>query len=501
MTRNCLLALGLALFVAACGENAGPTDTNPSPDFASANATQQVNVLLKARATAANRAELSRYGNITDEIASLNALSMKAKADKIPAIRALAFVKSVSLDQPRSTPPVEVAEALDIAAGANVWNLDAINVTDKLTGGRKVDFDGTGVYVAQLDTGLLPFWPFYFAGKNIDTEHAVAFGGLGLGNNPTIPHKWENDVDAHGTHVASIILGFQFASASTGGVFQINGVAPAATLIPVKVLHQTGSGTSFTVAKGITYVADLFNPDGGELAGKRVVVNMSLGGAALDPVEKEAFDLAISRNVVLVAAASNEGPDGPMAYPGGYPPVISVASAGWIGEWGGNNPACTALPNGVDEVNPARWWRQCDVPDPYDQANFYINDFSSEPDPTPTGFTEPQDLDVAAPGSWVVGPYQLNQGNPAYFFVGGTSQATAHVTGIVALILQKNPSLSPAAVEDILEDAAQQHALNDVGQQVAPDVGLPLEGVPSWATDGRAGNGFITADAALAETP
>ena len=500
MQRNCLLALGLALFVAACGDNPGPTDTNASPDFASANATRQINVLLKAPATAGNRAELSKLGNIVDEIVSLNAIQLKAKADNLPAIRALPFVKSASFDQPRSAPPSPVVEALDVAAGANVWNLDAINVTDKVSEGRKVPYDGTGVYVAVLDSGLLPFWPFYFQGKNIDTENAVAFGGFGLGNNPTVPHKWENDVCAHGTHVTSIILGFTYNAASVNGNFQINGVAPAVTLIPVKVLHQSQacSGTSFTVSKGITYIADLFGP-GGELAGKRVVINLSLGGGALDDVEKEAMDLAIRNNVVIVAAAGNDGPDGPMIYPAAYPPVISVASAGWIGEWAANDVTCTALPGGFDALLATRWWRQCDVPNPYAEQNFYISDFSAEPDPTPTGHTEAQDLDVAVPGSWVVGPYQVQQGKPSYFFVGGTSQATPHVTGIVALMLQKNPGLPAAAVEGILESAALE--LGEAGQKVAENAGLDPEAVPGWEADGRAGNGFLTADAALAATP
>jgi subtilisin family serine protease len=274
----------------------------------------------------------------------------------------------------------------------------------------------------------------------------------------------------------------------------VNGVAPAATLIPVKVLNQNGSGTSFMVAKGITYIADLFDPDGGELAGKRVVINLSLGGSILDDVEKEALDYAAARNVVIVAAAGNAGPDGAQSFPSAYSPVIAVASAGWTGEW--NDPAenCSLL-GSFDGFLATRFWRQCDVvAEPYDAASFYISDFSSEPKPA-----DEHDLDVAAPGSWVVGPYQLNQGKPSYFFVGGTSQATPHVTGIVALMLQKNPGLPAADVEGILEGAALP--LPDNGQQVRPGPGLAPAGVPPWGLDGRAGAGFITADAALAATP
>ncbi|MGH6692658.1 MAG: hypothetical protein ACREF4_18470, partial [Gammaproteobacteria bacterium] len=94
MKRNRLLALGLALFVAACGDNAGPTDANTSPDFASSsvNGTIRINVLLKAPATNAQRAELGRFGRIYDEIARINGLMMRAKVSRVDAIRALPYV-------------------------------------------------------------------------------------------------------------------------------------------------------------------------------------------------------------------------------------------------------------------------------------------------------------------------------------------------------------------------------------------------------------------------
>ena len=58
------------------------------------------------------------------------------------------------------------------------------------------------------------------------------------------------------------------------------------------------------------------------------------------------------------------------------------------------------------------------------------------------------------------------QGKISYFFVGGTSQATPHVTGIVALLLQRDASLTPAEIQSCLEAAAETHPLADVGQTV-----------------------------------
>lgn len=511
MTRNCLLALGLGLLlvVVGCGDNTSPTDAT-SPDLASRslNGTVRLNVLLKAPATAANRAELSKHGNIYDEIVQINAVLMRTRAEKVSVIAALPFVKAVSEDQPRNLPPlaVEPADAFVPLSPHNVWNLDAVNVTNWSAegGSRQVTENGSGVFVAILDTGLVPFWPFYLTGKSVDTENAISsLGGGASGNGAVVdpPDKWETDVHGHGTHVSSIVLGFRYNAASTGGNFQVDGVAPAATLIPIKVLNQNGSGWTSGIAKGIVYATDLVL-EGGPHEGARLVINLSLGGPVLDVVEQAALDYAVDHNVVVVASAGNSGPAGNLGFPGGYHRVIAVASAGWVGEW--NDPpnaafalpepnVCAPLPIPSDALLATRFWRQCDVEEPYASSNFYISGFSSrDPDGLDTGPT--YDLDVAAPGSWVVGPWAFNSGQINYAFVGGTSQASPHVAGIVALMLQKNDQLTPAQIETCLEQAAA--ALTDVNQRVIPLPGFAPGTPPNWGSD-RSGHGFITADAAL----
>lgn len=496
MKRRLILSLAAALVLGGCSDQQEPnTSSNAGPELAATSATVQLNVVLKTAATAAQRTELSKYGTIYDELLQLNAVFMRATKDQIPLIAALPFVESVGTDAERDIGPIDLIPpgTTDFAGTNNVWNLDAVNVTDKLSAGRKVPEDGSDVYVAVLDTGLLPSWQAYFPAARIATQYAKSFGG---GAGPTEdnvseqPDKWEKDTYSHGTHVTSIIIGYQYQAASTGGFFLVDGVAPKATIIPVKVLNQSGRGWSSAIAQGIVYVADLAGTDG-LLDNKRVVINMSLGGSQLDPVEKKAMDYAVARNVVIVASAGNSGPTGAMGYPGAYAPVISVAAAGWVGEW--DDPAhptvnCTSLSNGVDALTPSRFWRQCDVQDPYREENFYITDFSAL---RKAG----QDLDVAAPGSWVVGPWQEQQGTTSYFFVGGTSQSSPHVAGIVALMLQKNRNLPAADVEGLLEGAALD--LDDVNQKVRPDIGLTATTPPDWTAD-RSGSGFITADAALA---
>jgi len=166
----------------------------------------------------------------------------------------------------------------------------------------------------------LSTWRQYFPEERIATEYAKSFGGGGMekGTVSEQPQKWEHDTNSHGTHVVSTILGYSFYGTP------INGVAPVAKVIPVKVLNQNGSGWSSAVAAGIVYVADL---KAGPLANHPVVINMSLGGPELDAVEKAAIDYAIGQGVIIVALAGNEGEAG-MGYPGAYAPVISVAAAG-----------------------------------------------------------------------------------------------------------------------------------------------------------------------------
>jgi subtilisin family serine protease len=446
------LAVGLSLGVAAIAAPARTTGKLVG-----------INVVLKGGITADRNKTLETFGRVRDRLEAIDALTMQAREADLAVIRSLPFVASANTDAERGIGPQNALLAADFGAdGINSWNLDAINVTDYGAAGRTIEQDGRGTYVAVLDTGLLGSWRAYFPAERIATHYARAYGGGGgyLGWVSEQPNKWQQDQDSHGTHVTSTIIGYRYSSAATG-LTSVNGVAPGATIIPVKVLNQNGSGWSSTIARGIMYVAELKRT---VLAAHPVIINMSLGGG-LDGIEQVAIDYAISQGVIIVASAGNRGPEGAMGYPGAYPPVISSAASGYIGQF----------PNGVTS-----WWRNVDVPEGNAATHSYIANFSSRTRPG-------QDLDVAAPGAWVVGPYQTN-GQLSFFYLSGTSMASPHVAGIVALMAQARPGLTAAQAEAALESAATEIAL---GCAVVNN-----DEVQCWGANAT-GAGIITADAAV----
>jgi len=376
--------------------------------------------------------------------------------------------------------------------GNDIIDQDVLNV-------EHPEIDGSGVYVAILDTGLKSNWRDYFPEERIVEEWGRSFIDQGVMQAVTSGFYKSNIVESndflgehpHGTHVTSTVIGF-----GMGGAY-IQGVAPNANIIPVKVLdYYPGIGATFgtseAVAAGIDYITDLAlaNPD------SRFVISMSLGSLSpIDPVEEAAVDRAISAGVIVVASAGNSGTDG-MGSPGSYAPVISVGASGlasytpqygYSGEW-----------------MRSSWWVR-DVPED-NVAVSYVAGFSSRE----RNDLWAQELDIVAPGSWIVGPYPVGPGQAhtpwwaegsgvygTYYYVGGTSMAAPHVSGVVALMLQANPTLMQAEVEQLLRSSAD--VLPFSGSQVVYNPRTGSFYSATWGTDGlnAVGYGLLQADAAV----
>jgi type VII secretion-associated serine protease mycosin len=159
---------------------------------------------------------------------------------------------------------------------------------------------GSGVTVAVVDTGVM-------------SSHPDLSGNILSGTDYVAPGTSANDENGHGTHVAGIIAALYNNSRG------IAGMAPRAKVLPVRVLDRNGSGTSANVAKGIIYAAD---------RGAKVI-NLSLGSGQSSSAMQSAVAYAISKNVLVVAAAGNRGCGllgAPTEYPAAYPGVVGVAA-------------------------------------------------------------------------------------------------------------------------------------------------------------------------------
>ena len=428
-----------------------------------------------------------------------------------------------------------VAQPQTVLLHRYTWDADMINSDDV----HEIGYKGAGVYIAVLDTGLVPNWRDYFPEERIAVKLAKGFwepvqvdpttGDL-VGAGFVKETSWVGStLSAHGTHVISTIVGYNYLAPPDAAAglplppLFIEGIAPDATIVPIKVLTTynlppyTGKegvvfGTSRAVAAGIYYATKLkiqgYSP---------MVISMSLGADEPSEEIEEAIDYAIANGVIVVAAAGNDGEAG-MGWPGAYPQVISAGASGWKYEWYWPS-------NDYDPPRPPPryrlWWLQDtthgyrDIPEPTPVDDVYVTDFSSrEKDDRVPGYD--QQLDVLAPGSWVRGPFPAYPGYnhlpwwaPGngwanaqvpllnFFYVGGTSMATPHVSAVAALMLGKNPTLTQSEVEYILKSTALQIPSN-TGMLVF-DISSFV--TYSWDEPEATGTGLIQADAAVAEVP
>lgn len=146
-------------------------------------------------------------------------------------------------------------------------------------------------------------------------------------DSPSASCTFSMDDFGHGTYVAGILAadwGGNNQELSCGGAFTTGsaGMAPGITLLAIKVLDCTGSGTTDSLVAGTNFAVN---------HGARVL-NFSLGSSGnggLDPAEQEALDNALAHNCVIVASAGNESYGGqlaPVDYPAAYAPVIAVGA-------------------------------------------------------------------------------------------------------------------------------------------------------------------------------
>jgi serine protease len=245
---------------------------------------------------------------------------------------------------------------------------------------------GRSVTVAVIDTGIACFDKGPFS-RGTDLTGTRCGGGWNFVDDS----REASDDHGHGTHVAGTI------AQTTNNGMGTAGLAFCASLMPVKVLTKQGFGTVANVAEGIRFAAD----EGAQ------VINLSLGGPIKSKILEDAVRHALSRGVVVVAAAGNSGRS--VGWPAAYPGVVAVSA--------------------TDATDRIAW-------------------FSSRG----------PEVSIAAPGVAVTQQTVCNGGRDKCEIFGtfnGTSMASPHVAGAVAMV-EALGTTDGVAAREALESTARR---------------------------------------------
>jgi serine protease len=302
---------------------------------------------------------------------------------------------------------------------ASTYGIDALTAWDYSR--------GAGVNVAVIDTGITVHPDLAgqtVAGYDFISTASVANDGGGRDADPSDPGDWYGTSSSswHGTHVTGTIV------ALTNNTTGIAGIAPEAKVQPVRVLG-TGGGYTSDIADAVIWAS------GGTVSGVPAnptpsrVLSLSLGGTGTcGATMQNAINGAVGRGSVVVVAAGNSNANASGFSPANCANIITVAATDRTG------------------------------------ARASFSNYGTM-------------VEIAAPGVSMIST--LNTGTtvpaqPTYAQYSGTSMATPHVSGIVALMLAANPSLTPAQVLLALQQTA--HGFGGAGCSAGCGAGIANAG-------------------------
>jgi len=316
-----------------------------------------------------------------------------------PAVKAAELDSVVQLDPLERLAPLGHSPpiAVDDPHRDLQWHLTAIQAESAWA-----DTTGSGVIVAVVDTGIST------AGEDLDCHVFVSPYNALTGSTSAV------DDHGHGTHLAGTV-----AQCTDNGVGAA-GVAPHARLMSVKVLNASGVGYLSDVASGIEW-ARTHGAD---------VINLSLGcQGCKNTMVDEAIEAAVADGIVVVAAAGNSGA-GSVMYPASNPDVIAVGATDFRNVKAPYSNAGSAL----DLVAPGGDVARDDNGDGHPDGVLQETFCDSDPPSCPSS--------VTGSNGW------------GYYFFQGTSMAAPHVSGAVALLLEKSPDADPGAIRSALTETA-----------------------------------------------
>ena len=365
------------------------------------------------------------------------------------------------------------------------WNLARINMPqawDLVSGGTSsikvavvdsgVAFEtynnGTYNYVKAPELSTVNFvTPFYVS--SISCPGACSACTV---RPQVIRNSHPNDDAGHGTHVTATI------AQMTNNGSQGTGIAFNSSVIPIKVMEACTDDQGFPTSAGST--SDIIEGINYAVTNGAKVINLSLGDVTYSATERSAIQAAVAAGSVVVAATGNSATrtsSPPISYPAGYPETIAVGASRWDNkraEYSSYTPVTYPVTRGVDLVAPGGQTFK-DADDPTIQTNPILdqnNDFLGDGIVQQTIFFKNRNQFTSV-GSQNFGYYCVDTlGYINYENCGnyqGTSMAAPHVTAAAALLLAKNPSLTPAQVKTSLTTTANKTVIpsyntNEYGQ-------------------------------------
>ncbi|HVW34597.1 MAG TPA: S8 family peptidase [Acidimicrobiia bacterium] len=380
-----------SLVVVLLGAGIAPAVAGPAPD-----AGPETHVIVQgATGTAAHAAVTAHHGTVDQDLWIVNGVAATVPAAEVAGLAAEPGILHVTED---AGVTVQAADPSPLHAATAVY--------PKVVGADRLwdeGVDGDGVTVALVDTGI----------AQVPDLSGRIVGGVdfsGGGNNPY------NDEFGHGTFVAGLIAG---NGASSNG--QYKGVAPRAKLVSVKIAGADGSSDVSHVLAAMQWVVSFRDTYGIR------VVNLSLGTDSTQSYVLSPLNAAVERawdsGIVVTVSSSNNGPDpGTVSKPGDDPLVVTVGALD-------------------DKGTPAR---ADDVMAGFSGAGPTAADGLTKPDLVAPGRSV---ISLRAPGSAIDSAYPGSRVGSAYFKGSGTSFSTAITSGTAALLLDREPNLTPDQVK------------------------------------------------------
>lgn len=352
---------------------------------------------------------------------------LKRKLNTLRIIKALRKQANIEYAEPNYR--VYTSEIPDDSHYPVQWNMNMIHLPEA----REVS-TGTGVVIAIVDTGVLMGHPDLLGqltddGYDFISDTSSSRDGNGLDDNPDDPGdlRYSTYSSFHGTHCAGIA-----AAASNNGL-GVSGVAGSASIMPVRVLGKGGLGTNYDVLQGVRYAAGLSNDSKTLPDHPADIISLSLVSASYSASAQSTYDDVRAQGVVVVAASGNSGTSSP-GYPAAYNGVISVSALDITGNL----------------AYYSNYGSTIDVAAPGGDGSTDIN-YDGYPDGV-----------MSTCGDDESGDIRFN-----YSTKSGTSMATPHVAGVVALMKALDTDMTPDDLDAYLENLA---IVSDIGPSGRDDL-------------------------------